>query len=143
MLVLEGKLGKKIVLYDDRIVINMGYLPFEKHREKSIAIRNISSVEIKKPGLSSGFILFQVTGESDKSRKSIADAPSDNEVLFGSNDKYKIALKIKDYIDRYLLDKNVSNNISVADELSKFKKLLDDGVIDQGDFDKQKNKLLG
>ncbi|MGV2686733.1 hypothetical protein GNF82_20900, partial [Clostridium perfringens] len=35
------------------------------------------------------------------------------------------------------------NNMGVADELSKFKKLLDEGIINQEEFQKQKSKLLG
>ncbi len=145
ILELEGKLGKKIVLYDDRIVIDMGYLPFSKHREKTISIRNISSIEVKKPSLSSGFILFQIIGEESKSRKSIDDTPSDNEVLFGSMDKYKIALKIKEYIENYTSESRSysGNDISNADELSKFRKLLDDGIISNEEFERQKSKLLG
>jgi len=144
MLELEGKLGKKIVLHDDKIVISMGYLPFNKHREKTIALRNIASVEVKKPGLSSGFILFQIIGEEDRSRKSISDTPSDNEILFGSKNKYKIALQIREYIENYNLNSSFSSvgNISVADELNKLKKLLDEGVINMQEFEKQKNKLL-
>ncbi|WP_455036810.1 PH domain-containing protein [Leptotrichia massiliensis] len=34
------------------------------------------------------------------------------------------------------------NQTSVADELIKFKKLLDDGVISRGEFDKKKKELL-
>ncbi|QSE64645.1 SHOCT domain-containing protein [Lactococcus cremoris] len=36
----------------------------------------------------------------------------------------------------------VTSNISTADELKKFKELLDSGVISQEDFDTQKKKLL-
>ena len=39
-------------------------------------------------------------------------------------------------------EKVTVNNFSVADELIKLKKLLDDGVINKEEFDKQKEKLL-
>jgi ribosomal protein L14E/L6E/L27E len=38
---------------------------------------------------------------------------------------------------------NVQPQISQADELSKFKKLLDDGVLTQEEFDKKKAQILG
>ena len=38
---------------------------------------------------------------------------------------------------------NNANNTSVADELKKFKDLLDAGVITQEEFDAKKNQLLG
>lgn len=144
MLVLEGKLGRKVSLYEDKIVINMGYLPFEKNREKTISIRNIASIQVKKPGLSAGFILFQVIGEESKARKSIEDSLSDNEILFGGKEKYKIALEIKEYIEKYTSKKITTDesNLNIADELIKFKKLLDEGIINQEEFEKQKSKLL-
>ncbi len=36
-----------------------------------------------------------------------------------------------------------SNNTSLADEIKKFKELLDEGVITQVEFDKKKSELLG
>jgi hypothetical protein len=38
---------------------------------------------------------------------------------------------------------NMQSQISQADELSKFKKLLDDGVLTQEEFDKKKAQILG
>jgi hypothetical protein len=37
----------------------------------------------------------------------------------------------------------IVNNVSSADELRKFKKLLDDGILTQEEFDKKKAQLLG
>ncbi|SHJ51922.1 Short C-terminal domain-containing protein [Clostridium cavendishii DSM 21758] len=145
MLALDGKLGRKVVVEGEIVKISMGYLPFQKHRNKSVLIKDIVSVEVKKPGLSSGFILFQICGEDNKARKSISDAPSDNEILFGSKSKYETALKIKEYIENFKKNSNHSktNNASTADEIMKFKKLCDDGIITKDEFEKQKSKLLG
>jgi Short C-terminal domain len=38
---------------------------------------------------------------------------------------------------------NNTNNTSVADEIIKLKKLLDEGAITQEEYDAQKKKLLG
>jgi hypothetical protein len=38
---------------------------------------------------------------------------------------------------------NDSSKLSVADELLKLKKLLDEGVINQDEYEKQKKKLIG
>ena len=40
-------------------------------------------------------------------------------------------------------NKQINNNTSVADELLKFKQLLDMNVITQEEFDKKKKELLG
>lgn len=143
MLELKGKLGKKVSVDSNKVIINLGYLPFNKNREKTILINNIVSVEIKKPGLSSGFIFFQVMGEESKVRKSMTDTSSDNEILFSGKDNYNIALQIKSYIDEFMSnDKRIVNEISVSDEILKLKDLLDKGIINKEDFDRQKRKLL-
>lgn len=143
MLELKGKLGKKVTIDNNKVIINLGYLPFNKNREKTILIKNIVSVEVKKPGLSSGFIFFQVIGEDSKARKSITDTSSDNEILFSGKNNYNIALQIKNYIDEFMSkDKRIVNEIGVADEIAKLKDLLDKEIIDKDDFEKQKSKLL-
>lgn len=38
---------------------------------------------------------------------------------------------------------NIASNVSAADEIRKFKSLLDDGIITEGEFTKKKNQLLG
>ncbi|MCC0648374.1 SHOCT domain-containing protein [Clostridioides sp. ZZV15-6598] len=58
-------------------------------------------------------------------------------------------MQIKDYIDNYKPKTNVQsqaiihqNNSSVADEILKFKNLVDIGVITEDEFDKKKKELL-
>ena len=45
-------------------------------------------------------------------------------------------------IKKDLSEYKVENNISEADELRKYKALLDDGIITQEDFEKKKKQLL-
>lgn len=54
-------------------------------------------------------------------------------------------IEIKKYIDKQLeIIKSTENQpISSADEIRKFKALLDDQIITQEEFDKKKKQLLG
>lgn len=51
--------------------------------------------------------------------------------------------KVEKYICNDVEDNNSSLNVNVADEIKKFKELLDLGAITQEEFDMQKKKLLG
>lgn len=61
----------------------------------------------------------------------------------------KINSAIANILSEYFLYKNPSKdsdgslNVSDADELSKFKKLLDEGVVTQEEFDMKKKQILG
>ena len=64
-------------------------------------------------------------------------------------DKNARAKEIRDYIEKIIRKQNSPQSpppappVSVADELLKFKQLLDMGAISQSEFDAQKKKLLG
>lgn len=53
------------------------------------------------------------------------------------------AKKLKDELESCIISKNNSSSSSDADELIKFKSLLDAGVITQEEFDKKKQQILG
>lgn len=59
---------------------------------------------------------------------------------------YKKAQKCLAMLENIINDNKISNNtsnsISVADEIMKFKKLLDDGIITQEEFELKKKELL-
>lgn len=72
--------------------------------------------------------------------------------IFTINTTYDIQFKIleKSHLDYVIelfnratsLNDSIIANVSNADELRKFKKLLDDGIITQSEFDKKKEALL-
>lgn len=146
---LQGTLGKTITVVGNCIKIKPSR---NSNNIKTILISNIVQVSVKKPIIiQGGFIHFQtiignnanegILGLND-ANKVISDP---NAIFFNSKEKYKIALDIKKYIEEYTSKstENIVSNISIADELSKFKKLLDEGIINQEEFNNQKNKLLG
>ena len=110
---------------------------------KTIKIKNIVSVQIKKPGLTSGYIQFGMAGDSKSSQGVFAATQDENSVLFLKPD-YEDMLELKEYIENYQEPTVVqqSSNTSVADELIKLSDLLTNGIISQDEFDTLKLKLL-
>lgn len=114
--------------------------------EKSIPIRNITAIQIKKPGMTTGYIQFAQHGMME-SEGGVFDAVKDeNTIIFNKKD-YEQALELKDYIEDIQDQQNNSttqtNEKSEADELSKFKQLADEGVITQEEFEAKKKQILG
>jgi hypothetical protein len=147
---ISGRQGKSVILEDKTVrIVKKGKL-FSAKREKTLPIRNISSVEVKKPGMAAGYIQFSIAGgqalnSSYKMTGGAFDAVNDeNSVVFADKKSYEIALEIKSYIESFSeVSSTVVNQSSGADELIKFKKLLDDGVISQEEFASKKKQLLG
>lgn len=153
-IILQGVQGKTLVLEGKTVRITKKGWLFAAEREKTLPIRNISSVEVKKPGLLvSGYIQFSISGgqslnSSYKVTGGTLDAVKDeNSVVFGGEDNYRKALKIKKYIEKYSENQNMNDVVKVdshsnADEIMKYKKLLDDGIISQKEFETKKKQLL-
>lgn len=141
----------QLYVYENKVEIKRkGVFAFANHGlkgDKTIPISSIRSIQIKKAGLIAGYIQFGIGG-SLESRGGIQAANYDeNTVTFGNADN-KTATQIKEYIEGLIYNNsnsqcNVVQAISDADELLKFKKLLDDGVITQEEFDAKKRQLLG
>ncbi|MBO7170519.1 MAG: SHOCT domain-containing protein [Clostridia bacterium] len=86
-------------------------------------------------------------------RKSVGDAAQDpNSVAIGLVERNEQAAEIKKYLDQMLAKVRGSKNNSSttiiqassnAEELKKYKDLLDAGIITQEEFDAKKKQLLG
>lgn len=115
--------------------------------EKSIPINNITAIQLKKPGITTGYIQFSQHGMME-SKRGVWDATKDeNTIIFNSKSDYQQAIELKDYIEK--LQTHATSPVSLntkgsdADELIKFKSLLDDGVITQEEFNAKKKQILG
>lgn len=113
-------------------------------KQKTIPINSIISVQIKKPGFIGGYLYFQtIGGLSNSSMKTVNDYIKDeNAIVLNSKKKYEIALQIKEYIEKIQSSSSNINQFSNADELAKYKNLLDEGAITQEEFEKKKKQLL-
>lgn len=116
--------------------------------QKRIPIEEITSVQLKEPaGLTVGFIQFSYAGSTEL-RGDILQAMHDENAVPVDSTNVPLAREIADYI--YAQKKMLKNtpitqvqSVSTADELKKFKELLDIGIITQEEFDAKKKQLLG
>ena len=135
-----GKLNSKIkYLYieKDKIVIKKGNLAIFGDKfltsEATFFIKEIDSIEITRPMIKNGMM------------KIILLSSAIVELDIATIKQYNDANEIKSYIEEYKASK-ISNTKSddkdKYDNLERLKKLLDNNVITQEEFDNEKKKLL-
>ena len=130
-------------LYADKIVIRKRAM-FGR-REKIIFLSQLSGVIVKKATMSGSPTMHFSVANSDMKKRNKDD---DNSLKF-TNMALKAAYEFRDSVEKQMsifrtpIATNVSvNSISSADELLKYKGLLDQGVISQEEFDLKKKQLL-
>ena len=108
---------------------------------------------MKEAGLTTGYIQFVIIG-SQESKGGLKQALEDeNSIVFGGtfDDKTlnRNAREIKSYIEQFNSIKpvesgvtNIIKNDDKYDKLKKLKDLLDNNIINQEEFEKEKSKLL-
>lgn len=144
---LKGVNGQ-LELYEDKVIIKRkGALAKLTHGftkgEKSIYIRQITGIDFKPGGnLVNGYIQFTVPGGNEKVRGAFEAAQDENSIMFRKKDN-DVARQIKEKIEE--IQQRGSNNTSVsgADEIKKYKELLDEGIITEEEFNKKKKEILG
>ncbi len=112
--------------------------------EKTILIKNITSVQIKPVKLARGYIQFTIAGEVAK-KAGMTNGQSDENIVYYELPKCnKYAEEIKQYIENFNSQNDNSNvqKDDKYDQLAKLKKLLDDNIISQEEFNSEKDKLL-
>lgn len=145
-------LNGQLYVYENKIEITRKGVWAFAHQglkgTKTIPISAIKTIQVKKTGLTQGYIQFGVLGGVENRGGLQAANYDENTVTFGNANDNKTATQIKEYIESLIYNNsnsrgNVVQATSDADELLKFKKLLDDGVITQEEFDAKKKQLLG
>ena len=119
--------------------------------EKTILLSQISAIQIKKAGISRGYIQFIMAGTKEgKSGAIFGDSKNENIIYFASTFNNKktnaAAEEIKHTIEQYNLN---SGRETITDKeadkyykLLKLKKLLDDNAITQAEYESEKSRLL-
>ena len=146
---LDG-VATRLYVYEDKVEIEhhglLGFLIQGLSGKKSIPMSSIRSIQFREGGtVISGFIQFGLSGGVEKQGGVFNAAGDENSVVF-TQDKNEDALKIKSFIEDKIQESLVptasSNQISIANEIVKFKELMDAGVISEDEFLQQKARLL-
>ena len=149
--------GKFLKVYDDRCVISVRVgvkslmLGSALNGDKEFYYKDLTSVQFKNLGVTTGYIQFEYAGSHSGN-----NFTSENSFTFSATlgtSKYKqlqrdmpgIYEDIRDRVNKAKDSKNVTEvtMLSPADELKKFKDLLDCGIISQEEYDAKKKQLLG
>lgn len=117
--------------------------------DKDISLRSISSVQLKKPRLTNGYIQFVFAGSQDRKSGLMAAVKDNNTVMLTGKD-YKQGLELKLRIEQLQAEpiqvQARNNSISGStrvDQLSQLAKLLEQKIISREEFEKEKALILG
>lgn len=143
--------GGQLRFENDTLTIShkgvLGLLTQGLKGNKEIRVDLISSIQFKDAGLlTNGYIQFAFVG-GQETKQGLFDAVSDeNTVLFTKTQQPQfeaIRDAIKARIKAYQNQGATPAQSSVADEIIKFAKLRDDGLITDDEFQAKKKQLLG
>lgn len=112
--------------------------------QKTYKIENLTGVQYKKPGLTTGYIQFVLLGSRESKRGVTGAVHDENSITFSNKKEALLMLELKEFIEDKMNSIQTKNsNFSTADELLKLKQLLDSGVINEKEFEAEKRKILG
>ncbi len=152
---LTAHTGSTLEIYDTYIIINHMQTGFMNNAlnggalgGKKIDIKNLTSIQFREPaGFTVGFIQFAYPG-SVESKGGVAAMINDENSIPIQPSMVEQAREIVSFIEKRKDEltapqaNTVIQQTSAADEIKKFKELLDMGVISQEEFDAKKKELL-
>ena len=152
---LDGSRGRHIDVYDDKVVLTVkaGIGSFLTGNitdgEKTIYYSDCIGIQFKKSGITLGYLQFETAGGimNNKSSNFFNENTFtwDSPINVSNEFMEKVANYCKKQGDDYKSGKHDQTVVvsSPADELKKFKELLDMGAISQEEFDAKKKQILG
>lgn len=148
--ILKGQNGQ-LYVYEDKIKITrkgIAAFIFQGLKgEKNIPISEIKSIQVKPRKITLGYIQFGIGGAIENQGGVNAANYDENTITFSDWSLNKYVEEIKRFIESAMLDNKKQNTIlqatSNADEIKKYKELLDLEIITQEEFDAKKKQLLG
>ncbi len=157
---IDGQNGNAIA-YDNKIVLSRkGFKAFMVQGfagDRTFYYKDITSIDFRKPSLiANGYIKIITSGIQDTNNAknnflgSTMEAAKDPNTVILRAFKKDTANKTEEFYNlimrKIAASKEISSNsnhfISNADEIKKFKELLDIGAISKEEFEKKKNELL-
>ena len=151
-----GARGRSIKVYENKCVIKtevtVGSLLTHNATdgEKTIYYSDVIGIQHKEPGLTLGYLQLETaagTGNNNGSNFFNENTFTYDSTQVSEEDMRKVIAYIQERVEACKNAKNApvvaAAPISVADEIKKFKELLDMGAITQEEFDAKKKQLLG
>ena len=155
---LKAHTGSTLEVYEDYIILTFMHtgsafvnnLKGGANGGKRIKIRDITAVQFREPaGMVVGFIQFTFPG-SGENKNGVVSSINDENSIPVSPANAALAKSIVDYIEARRDELSAPIVVSAApaafsqaDELKKFKELLDLGIITEEEFEAKKKQLLG
>lgn len=109
--------------------------------EKTFRVKDIISVQLKKPGFTNGYIQFGILGDSGH-KQGVWNAVSDENTVMFTKKYYEDMLELKNYIDTFESEPVQQATSNIAEELTKIANLYKEGVLSESEYNTLKGKLL-
>ncbi len=112
--------------------------------EKDIYLPTITGIQVKKPGLTVGYIQFMARGSQDNKGGVTGAVQDENTIVFAGKKNYQLAQDMKKKIEELIHQPlpSLAPPVSTADELAKLAALKEQGILTAEEFDEQKKLLL-
>lgn len=148
-----------LIVYNDRVVISrktaMGFISQNFAGDRTFFYKDLTSVEYRKPTMfANGYMKF-ITAGANETRQNLTnigtttkEALKDPNTLILRAFNKEIPNKSEEIYNfiinriRECKDTIANKGVSQADEIIKFKKLLDEGIITREEFERKKQELL-
>jgi len=136
-----------ITIDENTLTINRkGFISFGNglRGEKTIPLSNITAVQLKKPGLTHGYLQFSINGSVEAKGDAMQLLKDENTIVFARKHLDDM-LELKHLIETSQAPNSQASasTPSEALQIKEFKALLDDGIISPEEFDQKKKQLLG
>ena len=159
--------GKEIISYGEKVVLNLksngkyvitvtqDYITILQKGvmnalnrgftgEKTFMFKNMSGVQYKSPGITTGYLQLILIG-SRESKGGVTGAVKDENTILFSKKENSLILELKEFIEYKMThsDNTPQHSNSELDEIRKLKELFDEGIISRDEFEIKKKQLLG
>jgi hypothetical protein len=140
--------GEILEVFEDKVAITpkgiVGFLSKGLKGTKMIPFYSITALQFKKSGLTSGYLQFTVPGGNESERGVFAAASNENTFMFAGHNE--MALEIKDYIEKRMMElrrpEPPSSNNRLSDELQKLANMKEAGILSEEEFMNAKRKMF-
>jgi len=135
-----------VILKENHLIIKRGVKGFllggmMLRGDKTIPYSSIVAVQLKKAGMTAGYIQFTLAGGSEAKAGLLQSAYDENTVNFFSN-KNGFA-ELKEIVEGKIGKVNTDQSHSSLNDIEKLAELKSKGIITEKEFEQKKKQLLG